>query len=63
MEIDKNGRTEQEFLAAYDRTKYDRPSFTADNLLFADNGDGLVVLMVKRGGHPFWASGRCRADS
>ena len=58
MEIDKNGRTEQEFLAAYDRTKYDRPSFTADNLLFADNGDGLVVLMVKRGGHPFlgkWA--------
>lgn len=57
-ELDKNGKTEEEFLQAYDRTKYDRPSYTADNLLFADNGDGLVVLMIKRGGHPYignWA--------
>lgn len=56
--LDKNGRTEEEFLAAYDRTKYDRPSYTADNLLLCDNGDGLAVLMVRRGGHPYlgqWA--------
>lgn len=50
--------TEAEFLATYDRTKYDRPSFTADNLLFADDGDGMAVLMVRRGNHPYkgqWA--------
>lgn len=50
--LDENGKTEQEFLAEYDRTRYDRPSFTADNLLLADCGDGLAVLMVKRGNHP-----------
>lgn len=49
---DKNGKTEEEFLAEYDRTKYDRPAYTVDNLLFADNGDGLAVLLVRRGGHP-----------
>ena len=71
--IDKNGMTEAEFLAGYDRTKYDRPSYTADNLLFADNGEGLAVLMVKRGGHPYigaWAlpggfvnNGECAEDA
>ena len=50
--LNKNGKTEQEFLAEYDRTKHDRPSYTADNLLLADCGDGLAVLMVKRGNHP-----------
>lgn len=56
--LDKNGLTESEFLASYDRTKYDRPAYTVDNLLFADCGDGLAVLMVQRGGHPYlgqWA--------
>lgn len=48
----QNALTEEEFLAAYDRTKYDRPSYTVDNLLLADNGDGLAVLMIKRGNHP-----------
>lgn len=71
--IDKKGRTEEEFLAAYDRNAYDRPSYTADNLLFADNGDGLGLLMVKRGGHPYlgeWAlpggfvnPGECAQDA
>lgn len=50
--LNKDGKTEQEFLAEYDRTAYDRPSYTADNLLLADCGDGLAVLMVKRGNHP-----------
>lgn len=56
--MDELNITEEEFLASYDRTKYDRPAFTADNLLFADQGDGLAVLMIRRGGHPFkgqWA--------
>ena len=70
---DSTGRTQEEFLAEYDRTAYDRPSYTADNLLFADNGDGLAVLMIKRGGHPFlgeWAipggfvnPGECAEDA
>ena len=50
--LDANGLTEEEFLKAYDRTKYDRPSYTVDNLLFADCGDGLAVLMIRRGSHP-----------
>ncbi len=49
---DATGRTQEEFLQEYDRTKYDRPSYTVDNLLFADCGDGLAILMVRRGGHP-----------
>lgn len=55
---DRQGRTQEEFLATYDRNKYDRPSYTVDNLLFADGGDGMAVLMVRRGGHPYmgyWA--------
>ena len=58
IKVDVLGRSEDEFLAGYDREKYDRPSYTADNLLFADCGDGLAVLMVRRGGHPYigqWA--------
>jgi len=64
----KQGLTEAEFLARYDPEKYDRPSVTADTLLFtlADTvGDGgerwekqLQLLLIKRGDHPFighWA--------
>lgn len=49
---DKFGKTEAEFLSTYDRTAYDRPSFTADTVLFADGGDGLEIMLVRRGGHP-----------
>ena len=31
---DKNGLTEEEFLAAYSPTDYPRPSLTADNCIF-----------------------------
>ena len=71
--VDKNGKTEEQFLAEYDRTAFDRPSFTVDNLLFADGGDGMAVLMIRRGGHPYlgqWAlpggfvqSGECAEDA
>jgi len=49
MLLDKNGMTEEEFLKAYDPSKYERPSVTVDIILFG----GRKVLLIKRGGHPF----------
>lgn len=61
---------EQEFLAGYDMTKYERPSVAADVVVFAILPDGerssirriqrkkLKVLLIKRGGFPYkgcWA--------
>jgi ADP-ribose pyrophosphatase YjhB (NUDIX family) len=59
----RQGLTEEEFLAAYDANMYERPSVTVDMLIFtvADEekenyrklpGKALKVLMVKRGDHP-----------
>ena len=45
---DRNGLTEQEFLATYDASKYDRPSVTVDIIILKDN----KVLLIRRGGHP-----------
>lgn len=53
---DKKGLTEAEFLAAYDPSKWERPSVTVD--MFCYCRENRSVLMVKRGGHPFigkWA--------
>ena len=60
--------TEQEFLNNYDITAFDRPSVTTDIVLFTldrnqtdvrkINIQGLQVLLIKRGNHPFrnkWA--------
>ena len=60
--------TEQEFLNNYDITAFDRPSVTTDIVLFTldrnqtnvrkINIQGLQVLLIKRGSHPFrnkWA--------
>ena|GEM_PF-22757 len=86
---DKRGLSEQEFLAEYDASRYERPSVTVDILLFIDqkggdragqsdvgsdgqpvqasvsdgrpahvSSEGLELLLIKRGGHPFlgkWA--------
>lgn len=46
---DKNGLTEEEFLASYRADRYERPSVTVDIVLFA----GERVLLIRRGGHPF----------
>lgn len=66
---DRKGLTEEEFLAAYNPAKYERPSVTADILIFTIRekeeknyrklpGKVLNILLVKRGEHPFlgkWA--------
>ena len=56
---DKNGLTDEEFLAAYSPKDYPRPSLTADNCIFRVGPDGtLKLLLIRRGGHPFlgcWA--------
>lgn len=46
---DKNGLTEEEFLASYRADRFERPSVTVDIVLFA----GERVLLIRRGGHPF----------
>lgn len=46
---DKNGLTEEEFLASYRADRFERPSVTVDIVLFA----GEYVLLIRRGGHPF----------
>ena len=53
---DKNNLTEAEFLANYQAQDYPRPSVTADILLFAPDSQGLSLLLVERGGHPYLGS-------
>lgn len=60
MELrDQNGRTEAEFLAQYRPGKYERPSVTADILVFACAEGTKKLLLVRRKGHPYlgcWAT-------
>jgi len=65
----KQGLTEEEFLAAYDPGKYDRPSVSVDMLIFTVANEKkenyrklpekvLKLLLIKRGDHPYlgqWA--------
>ncbi len=68
QEEEKN-LTEQEFLKAYDPSRFERPSITVDTLIFTVSDEGaesyrrlpeksLKLLMIKRGNHPYkghWA--------
>lgn len=51
--------TEKEFLASYDSARYEKPSVTADILVFSINDERrLQLLLIRRGGHPYqgkWA--------
>jgi ADP-ribose pyrophosphatase YjhB (NUDIX family) len=76
--INKQGLTEAQFLAAYDASKYERPSMTVDMLIFTVTDEEkknyrklpekcLRLLMIKRGDHPYigqWAlpGGFVKAD-
>lgn len=60
--LDSNGLTEAEFLAQYDAGRFQKPSYTVDNLIFAlDTEDKaqnklasktLKILMIQRKNHP-----------
>lgn len=52
--LNKNGLTEDEFLALYKTKNYQKPSLTVDIIVIRDNS----LLLIKRGNHPFintWA--------
>ena len=46
--MNKQELSEEEFLAAYDSSRYPKPSVTVDVLLLAGN----KILLIKRGNHP-----------
>jgi len=50
---DAKGLTEAEAIARYRSKNYPKPALTADIVVLARTGDGLQVLLVERGGHPF----------
>lgn len=55
-----NGQNrEQEFLREYDASQYERPSVTADIIIFTvDEKNRLSLLLIRRGGYPYrdhWA--------
>lgn len=53
MELrDKNGLTEEEFLAQYRPGDYPRPSVAADVVIFNGSSPQPEVLLIRRGGHP-----------
>ena len=51
--IEKNYKTEQEFLADYDPKVFDRPSASVDSVIYTVFEDDLHVLLIKRANHPF----------
>ena len=56
--LDKDGLTEEEYLAAYRPGDWPKPSVTADMAVFREDEAGWKLLLIRRGGHPFlgkWA--------
>jgi 8-oxo-dGTP diphosphatase len=55
----KQSQEEKEFLKSYNAAQYERPSVTADVVIFTiDKDNDLSILLIKRGGHPYkdhWA--------
>ena len=55
---DRRGLTEAEAIARYRAKNYPKPALTADIAVFARSGEGVKLLLIRRGGHPFlgcWA--------
>ena len=56
--VNKDGQTLEEFLANYNPDAWKKPAVTSDIVLFSEHREKLVVLLVKRGNHPYigdWA--------
>lgn len=63
QKVNKQGLTEEQFIKAYDPSKFERPSVTVDTLVFTVTDEKkenyrklpkkvLKLLMIKRGDHP-----------
>lgn len=55
----KDGQTLEQFLASYDSSIFEKPSVTADSIIFTMVNGQLAVLLIKRADHPFigeWAT-------
>ena len=50
---DARGLTESEAIARYRSRNYPKPAMTADIVVFAREGEGLKVLLIRRKGHPY----------
>lgn len=56
--LDKNGLTEAEAIERYRKKNYPKPALTADIAVFAEGNEGIKLLLIRRGGHPYlgcWA--------
>ncbi len=52
--VNNNTDTLEKFLKNYDDSKYEKPSVTADIVIFSrEKKDELKVLLIKRGNHPY----------
>lgn len=50
---DMESMTEEEYLAQYKPSDYERPSVTVDMLIFTiTRNQCLAMILIKRGGHP-----------
>lgn len=56
--VNKQGQTLEQFLAEYNPNEFVKPAVTVDNIVFSVDEGKPVVLLVKRGNHPYiddWA--------
>ena len=54
----KTATSEEQFLEAYKKREYPKPSLTVDIAVFRRAEEGLEALMIRRGNYPFkgcWA--------
>lgn len=56
--LDSRGMTEAQAIERYRSRNYPKPALTADIVIFRREADGLSLLLIRRGGHPYlgrWA--------